>query len=532
MIDSFIRIGLALCVFSQCIGCRTWTEARHEFVSPLNRFLHLDYAAAWRAMDLHAISSFYDSRLSSSSTWRESHSATLSRFKNLEQARVIIQDVSFHDGREDSVTVKLRLDLRGTTPANDRLAIDERLSVDCLRTGGTWAIVREESLQSESRTGDGNTFTEEARARGLVFTHRSGGVIDRFGRVQDYSPGAGLAVGDYDNDGFDDVFLVGGDNSRLFRNGGDGSFEDSTAGSGIRTSEIGEGRSAVFADYDNDGFLDLFIVRNDAPNELYRNLRDGTFQDVSEVAGLVKDEYKHEVSVGVCFADFNNDGWLDLYLLNSKNLFRDHPAPMYNALNATSNRLFLSTRDGRFRDATVESGVGHTGWALTVSTSDYDLDGDVDLMVGNDVGYNALFRNNGDATFENVTIDSGVLHRGANMSVSWGDLNGDGLQDLFVGAMDSNSRWMIDHPEFPAPAPWFINLFIRDTVLDILREMLHGNRLYINQGDGTFTERSEKSQVRFNGWAWSSLTFDYDNDGDLDVYGINGFISGEKPRDL
>jgi len=186
----------------------------------------------------------------------------------------------------------------------------------------------------------------------------------------------------------------------------------------------------------------------------------------------------------------------------------------------------------RDRDATKLSGTGHPAWALAVSASDYDLDGDVDIFVGNDVGWNVLLRNRGDATFEKVTVDAGIVYRGTSMSASWGDVNGDGYPDLFVAAMDSNSSWMLDQPAFPSPAPWILNLFLRWHVLDILGEMLYGNRLYLSNGDGTFREEAGPRGVRQNGWAWSSLLVDFDNDADLDVYSVNGFISGEREDDL
>lgn len=192
----------------------------------------------------------------------------------------------------------------------------------------------------------------------------------------------------------------------------------------------------------------------------------------------------------------------------------------------------MSNGDGTFTDRTVEAGVGHTGWALAVATADYDLDGDTDIFVGNDVGFDVLYRNRGDGTFDDVAVESGIAFRGSTMSAAWGDLNGDGYPELFAPAMDSNSRWMIDQPGFPAPAPWLARLFIRPIILGILKEMLYGNRFYLNQGDGTFREAADELGVRRSGWAWSGLFLDYDNDTQLDLYCINGFISGEKKDDL
>ncbi|HVR73657.1 MAG TPA: VCBS repeat-containing protein, partial [Planctomycetota bacterium] len=225
-------------------------------------------------------------------------------------------------------------------------------------------------------------------------------------------------------------------------------------------------------------------------------------------------------------------GHLDLYIVNGSNLFRRHPEPIYNALNAVPNALYVSNGDGTFTDRTREAGVGHSGWGLAVTTADYDLDGDTDIFVGNDVGFDVLYRNRGDGTFDDVTQEAGIIYRGSTMSAAWGDLDGDGYPDLFAPAMDSNSRWMTRQPGFPSPAPWFVNLFLRSIVLDILNEMLYGNRLYMNNRDGTFREVADSARVRRNGWAWSGIFLDYDNDGDQDIFCCNGFVSGPERKDL
>jgi hypothetical protein len=143
-----------------------------------------------------------------------------------------------------------------------------------------------------------------------------------------------------------------------------------------------------------------------------------------------------------------------------------------------------------------------------------------------------LHRNRGDGTFDDDTLEVGLGFRGSTMSAAWGDVNGDGYPDLFAPGMDSNSRWMINQPGFPSPAPWYLNLFLRSTILGVLQEMLHGNRFYLSNGDGTFTEVADRSGVRRNGWAWSGLFLDYDHDGLLDIFNANGFLSGENPMDL
>ncbi len=507
-------------------GCRSWEERRAEFIDPINQFLHQRYPRAWESLALENLLGFYSPELAASPAFRARKAEMLARFSIIERAGCIIEDLAQIQG-EDQVQARLLLKLRGRSPEKKLFQMEQRSEVQCRRDHGVWRISQEALIKETRAYSDRPVFNEESEARGVVFKHASGGVLDKNGIVQNFSAGSGLAVGDFDDDGLDDLYLLGGVECRLFRNCGNGRFEDVTARAGVAARKL-EARCAVFADYDNDGHNDLFVGVLDAPNPLFHNRGDGTFEEAAARAGLVP----VNDTVGAAFADFNNDGNLDLYLVNGGNLYRNHPDPLYNALNATPNVLYISNGDGTFRDETARAGVGHTGWGLCVSTADYDLDGDIDIFVGNDVGYSVLYRNRGDGTFENVAREAGISYRGSAMSASWGDLNGDGLPDLFVAEMDSNSRWMIDQTGFPAPAPWYINLFLRPTVLSILKEMLYGNRSYLNNGDGTFRESAETMGVRKNGWAWSTHCFDYDNDGDLDLYSVNGFISGPVKKDL
>ena len=508
-------------------ACRTWDETREEFVDPINGFLHQRYPAVWRTMVLEDILGCYSRELIASKNFRAEKQELLDRFLNIERATLTIVDLTQVGGANQARAVGL-FRLAGVTAGDRRLSTEQRYAIRCERTGERWRITEEELLEEDFVYSGAPAFTEEAVARGLVFEHDSGGVTDKLGVVRKYAAGSGLAVGDYNDDGLEDVYLIAGNGAKLFRNQGDGTFEETTRAAGLDVPFEGEGRAAVFADYDSDGHTDLLVVINDEANRLYRNQGDGAFKEVGKQVGLLPG---HE-TVGVAFADFNGDGRLDLYLVNGDNPYRKHPEPIYNALNATPNTLYMGKSDGTFTDATEKAGVGHTGWGLAVVTADYDLDGDMDIFVGNDVGYDILYRNRGDGIFDDVSLEAGISLRGSTMSVAWGDVNGDGYPDLFAPAMESNSSWMVDQPGFPSPAPWYLDLFIRPLVLDVVKEMFHGNRLYMNNGDGTFREVSEEAGVRRSGWAWSGNCLDYDHDGLLDLYCVNGFISGEQKDDL
>jgi hypothetical protein len=508
-------------------SCQSWDDIRKGFVDPVNSLLHSRYPAAWRSMSLDEILAFYSPELRQDESLRRGKAELLGRFTNVEQSVCILDGMVQSDGGR-SFTTRAYFKLRGAAPDERRLAIEQWYEIACQRSGESWHIVAEKLVSEQMAYSRTPAFTEEGEKRGLVFTHASQGVVDKHGERLSYSAGSGLAVGDANDDGHEDIYLVSGAGGKLFRNRGDGTFEDATAAAKLDEPFAGEGRAATFADYDGDGHTDLFVALLDVPNRLYRNRGDGTFEDVAARVGL----RQVNQTVGAAFADFNRDGHLDLYLVNGDNLFKKHPEPIYNALNGTANVLYMARGDGTFEDRTAEAGVGHTGWGLAVSTADYDLDGDTDIFVGNDVGLSVLYRNRGDATFEDVTVAAGMGFRGSAMSAAWGDVNSDGYPDLFVAAMDSNSRWMIDQPGFPSPAPWYVNLFIRSTVLSILQEMLYGNRFYLNNGDGTFREVADASGVRRAGWAWSADFLDYNHDGHLDLYCVNGFISGDHPQDL
>jgi VCBS repeat protein len=513
-------------VLAAAAGCRSWDDVRSEFIDPVNLFLHRDHAKAWQANSLDSVLVLYDPRLAADPRLVERKEAVLARFTKIEHAVSIIDGLVQLDG-EDRFRTQILLRLRGEAPGGRRLALEEWSTIVCERMGDGWRITEETLLSQELAYDSRPAFSEEAEARGIDFVPRTRGVMDRFGRMQEYTAGSGLAVGDYDGDGHEDVFLVGGAECRLYRNRGDGTFADVTAES-LSVPPQGEYRAATFVDYDNDGDGDLFLCVLDAPNLLFQNQGNGKFEEVAARAGLVP----VFETVDATFADFNGDGHVDLFLANGGNLLRDHPDPPHDALNSTPDTLYMSNGDGTFTDRTAWAGVGHPGWALASSASDYDLDGDVDLFVANDVGRSALYRNRGDGSFENVTVEVGMGFRGSTMSAAWGDVNGDGYPDLFAPGMDSNSRWMIDQPGFPSPAPWYLNLVLRSTILGVLKEMLHGNRLYLSNGDGTFKEVADPSGVRRNGWAWSGLFLDYDNDGLLDISNVNGFLSGEDPKDL
>ncbi len=248
----------------------------------------------------------------------------------------------------------------------------------------------------------------------------------------------GVSVGDIDGDGCDDVYVCqpAGLPNRLYRNRGDGTFEDITESSGVGILE--NTACALFADFDNDGRQDLVVVRANGPllflnqgNGKFR-LKPGAFQFASPPQGTF---------TGAAAADYNRDGRLDIYFClyayyQGAGQYK-YPTPYFAAENGPPNFLMHNNGDGTFRDVTAQCGLdkNNTRYSFCCGWGDYNDDGWPDLYVVNDFGRKNLYRNNGDGTFSDIAREAGVEDAGAGMSVCWLDYNNDGAEDLYVANM-------------------------------------------------------------------------------------------------
>jgi enediyne biosynthesis protein E4 len=367
---------------------------------------------------------------------------------------------------------------------------------------------------------------------------------DRYQELVYGAIGTGVAIGDFDNDGRPDLLVVSKtEGPRLFRNLGSWRFEDATERAGLSRSTglLDQGLSwakrllnrepaatedaadpwhqgATFVDVNNDGSLDLYVCRFDATNLLYINQRDGTFKEEAAARGLAI----RDGSGMAAFCDYDRDGWLDVYL--QTNFLHAGRSP-----KGQRDYLFRNTGDGRFTNVTDRAGLnldptaGHsaTWW-------DYDNDGWPDLYVANDFATpDRLYRNNGDGTFTNV-IDQAVPHTPYYaMGSDLGDVNNDGLIDLFVADMAATShekdhRGMAgsraraqENPEtFPA-APQYMR-----------------NALYLATGTSRVLEAAALAGLHATDWTWSVRLEDLDNDGLLDLHVTNGMSREYHNADL
>lgn len=337
----------------------------------------------------------------------------------------------------------------------------------------------------------------------------------------------GVSAADIDGNGFDDLYVCqpAGLPNRLYRNSGDGTFEDVTEISGLGVLE--NTACALFADFDNDGRQDVIVVRANGPL-LFLNQGGFRFQ-------LQPDAFKFAsppqgTFTGAALADYDRDGWLDVYFClysfyQGTGQYK-YPAPYHEAENGPPNFLMRNNRDGSFVDVTAKAGLdkNNTRYSFCCAWGDYNNDGWPDLHVVNDFGKKNLYRNNGDGTFRDVAQDVGVEDVGAGMSVTWLDTENKGAEDLYVANMWTAAGIRVSMLES------FKNKSSPD-VRALYQKHAMGNSLLRNRGT-KFDDTTQAADAGVGRWAWTSDTFDFDHDGYSDLYVVNGMVSGRTRYDL
>jgi hypothetical protein len=416
------------------------------------------------------------------------------------------------------------------------------------------------TVQPPIPAGATDLFEDVTGRAGLGFVHQL--CDDHVSNIIE-SNGAGGAILDFDGDGWVDIFLVNSgplegvtksgpgvvrEPNRLYRNRGDGTFEDVTARAGVAGS--GYGTAATAGDYDNDGRPDLYVACV-GKNQLYRNRGDGTFEDVTDRA-KVGDA---GTGIGAVFVDVDQDGRLDLFVANYLTFdpkyrlyFQPDGFPNALAYKPEFNVLYRNRGDGTFEDVSESSGIRIAGHrAMSVTSGDLDLDGDMDFYLSNDLSANLLLLNDGKGRFAEVGAKVGVAFNAlgeaaGSMGATVGDANGDGRPDLLVTRFGYGSLYLgtpqgifADHmmasglgaitAQFVAWGGAFFD-FDNDRDEDVF--IANGDAHYLvgwqsllleNRGDGTFEDAATKGgavfQAKLRGRA--AATLDFDNDGRVDL---------------
>ena len=359
------------------------------------------------------------------------------------------------------------------------------------------------------------TFVDATDEAGIRFRHSSG---TRSSLLPE-DMGSGAAFADIDNDGDLDLYIVnipgplmedthvGSGSNALYRNDGDGTFTDIT--DIARVGHQGYGMGCVFADYDDDGNLDLYVT-NYGANVLYHNNGDGTFSDVTKTAGVSCELW----STGAAFADVDADNDLDLYVCNyvtydlekleqmqEESLQSGKPVP--SALNPhvfepQDNVFYRNNGDGTFSDVTAEVDIAAPGGrSMQCIFCDFDNDNDLDLYVANDTSVNYVYRNDGNGAFSDVSNESWAADFRGSMGLAAGDYDADGDIDIFM------SHWIDEE-----------NTLYRNLLKE---DPSSGHIRFVDESYSAMLAEASIKQI-----GWGTSLFDYDNDGDLDIFVTNG----------
>jgi len=399
------------------------------------------------------------------------------------------------------------------------------------------SVVSSSAGRAATPGGGERFFTDVTAERGIHFEHRMADWLQRLLRsyvqtrdgvlklaVPQAFGGAGIAAEDIDSDGDIDLLLLSGTGNALYLNDGTGNFRDVTAESGLdwrrEDGRAGEPRQPIIADFDNDGWEDVFITYAYDDHRLYRNLGGHRFEDVTAQAGLGG---RGLVGGPAVAFDFDNDGWLDLFI----GYFGDYP----NGINPTvarrndngePDRLYRNLGSFHFADVTAGSGVANTGWGQAAAHLDFDRDGREDLIVGNDFGVNAYYRNLGGGRFEDVSAQLETDKPSYTMNVSFADLNKDGFPDVYISnivTMNKDDKYVLPDAKTPLhldPAKLATMRVVEAN--DLFMSHLENGRLkrYVLSPDAVGRGASS------TGWSWGAPFFDFDLDGDEDLYCVNG----------
>ena len=347
--------------------------------------------------------------------------------------------------------------------------------------------------------------------------------FDKFAYVYN---GAGVAVGDINNDGLQDIYFTGNEvQNKLYLNDGGMKFKDITTSAGVDGGK-GWDNGVTMVDINNDGLLDIYVCKggfedtdDERRNLLYVNQGNNTFKDEAKRYGLDDDGYSQHAA----FFDMDNDNDLDLFLTSRPDSFYLGLSRMVSGKREPKDKCrakLYRNDDGKFAEIGKKAGINHTfGYALSVLTADLNNDGYADIFVSNDYADNDyIFINQKDGTFKDevksLTHHLSLFSMGADIA----DINNDGYEDIYVTEMlpENYKRSKVSMPRMDVEGFWAI------VDSGFQKQYMH-NALHLNQGNGFFSDVSQLAGVAKTEWSWATLLSDFDNDGNRDIYVANGY---------
>ena len=552
------RIVTCLALFSLHLsGCllfagRHWEVTRRSVINPINATLHRHYPASFEAAELDGVVAYYATDSGDGLRWssqrnvvdsfseerilwegkhgeesiRDRYAKTLALFERIDRAELRIHYIDWSHDDDLGFPAQVRLLLRGQSPEGRQQVFDQRSDIRVLKKDNSWLISAETVKSRELISSSSSQFQAITKQAGLNIPHDIS-ESPKFRLIGDVGASSGSAVADFNCDGLEDIALLSTNQLHLLGNDANGSFSDRRFDMGIDGILGISATGLVFFDADNDGDPDLWI--SGVTGQVFlRNDDCERFVDTTDAVGIESSVWSSMPAV----ADFDRDGFLDVYVVRMGNHQGTAPEPNWDARNGHLDSLYHNNGDGTFHDVAKDAGIQERGWGLTAAWGDFNNDSFPDLYVGNEFGYNALYRNNGDGSFTDIAIAAGARDRGAAMGITWGDYDNDGDLDIYVSNMYANSRWAMFHPEFPPPLPWYLSWVPRSDIETVIDELTRGSTLLRNNGDETFTDVSQEAGVRDAQWGWSAEFLDFNNDALLDIYAVNGFVTGPLEADV
>ena len=394
------------------------------------------------------------------------------------------------------------------------------------------------AINKQASTFDNQYFSNITKQSGVNFYHKSSSWLNRL--IRSYLPtgdnsatiivppafgGSGVASGDINNDGQQDLLLLSGAGNKLYLNQ-QGVFKDITVSSNIdkwrreSDNKPGEPRQPLIADINNDGWQDIIIIYNNDVHRVYKNLTNNTFADVTDISLLGGIDL---VAGAATVFDYDNDGLLDIFISYFGNYLKGNlPTLKRRNSNGLPDKLFKNLGGFKFKDVSKDSGIENLGWGQAVTHTDLNADGWQDLIVGNDFGVNAYYINQKNGHFIDVSAKIGTNKPSYTMNIALTDLNQDAQPDIYISnivTMNKDQKYVLpnENTRMIFDANKLANMRVVEAN-DLFISTSHRKNALPNYQLSELIGRGYSA----TGWSWDADFFDFDNDGDDDLYVLNG----------